>query len=731
LSLHRKISEVYPRVLLTASLFLAATLQVTDTARAQSNGVAVVGGSIVSSSGGDFQLNYYVFLERVQHPWSCFLTGNGGPVDGRPDAEGLGWPIYKGPAVLGKVANPPYQYQISMYIGADLDSAYQAALKGCAAFEPVSLVANNYDRGDLRLDGEMLGDGPPTWIAVSGGFSTSVHSELRWGPQLEFIDADRDITDPDPDLAMSFCASPTAARYANLQYLRPDWNVFDLRQGLRQASTFYNSNGWGWRENGGYGFPLVPNQVGNNFIAASVPTNSDALDAGPPLQPAAIGKAGINGPQVSFRWYNFRQSTFDHTRIKIGDTNIDAPATALRYDWDIDAAVWPPMATNAEFFTVLANQKLSPPEIYTQVSLPLVLALPQFNSDAEFQFNVYAFPCTNVPTPSVPNPSVRVYVSTDLVSWSFLDALWLPDGKGIFRDSQVAGVNCRFYRILERNLHSQTIGFTRLTVAPSSSKLIANQFDRGDNSLASIFASSKIAAPITLTKQNPADTSSYDPTAQAWSNPSLQLSPGEAAWLYNPGPQPCVVRFTGDVREGGLVTSVSNNSPIVSFMLPIPLSSYPRYQRNVFGDPLGPGANLQCWNGHAFISYYNDPQNFAWTPQIPPVQPGEGFSITPGFPVPTNQPARWEMAFSALAEGDGYINQLRITSIRVQDSDVVVSYISAGDHYYRLEYTDDPSFSTWTTASSSDLYSIGEIVTFIHTGGAGQPFRFYRIRMVQ
>ncbi len=178
------------------------------------------------------------------------------------------------------------------------------------------------------------------------------------------------------------------------------------------------------------------------------------------------------------------------------------------------------------------------------------------------------------------------------------------------------------------------------------------------------------------------------------------------------------------------MTSVSTNSPMVSFMLPIPFSSYTPFQRNCSWDPLGPGSTLQCWDGHDFIRYYNDPQLYAWSPQNPPVQPGEGFSITPGFPVPAGQPARWEMAFSALAQADAYINPLRITSIRFEGQDVVVSYICPVDHYYHLEYTDDPSFSTWTTASA-DNYGGGDIITSSQSNGAGQPFRFYRIRMVQ
>ena len=720
-----KISCAYVRASLTASiLFLTATfIGILPNVHAQTNGVAAVGSFVDTNAVIDLQLNYYLFLERIQQPWNCFFTGAGGSMDGKPYAAGLGWVDYKGPEVLKKLASPPYQYQVTMYVGADIDSAYYAALNGCAAFEPISLDHNNHAYSDLRDNGEMLGNGPPTWIGVSSGFSTSTQSELRYGPQLEFIDAIDDITTSAPNLAMSFCASCTAARYANLKYGRPDWNVFDLRQGLRQASTFYNPNGWGWREDGGYGFPLVSNAVGDNITAAFVPTNRADLDAGPPLQPAAMGKAGPNGPRVSFRWYNFRQSTFDHTRIRIGTNIIDAPSTALRYDWDV--ATWPPSATNAEFFTVLtgASQRTSPPEAYTQVALPVVLAQPQFNSDQEFQFNVYAFPGTNTP-----DPSVRVYASTDLVSWTFLDFFWLPDGKGTFRDTQISGMNCRFYRILQADLHSQTIGFTRLSVAPNSKALIANQLDNGDNSVATIFHSSTITAPITITKQNPTDSASYDLAAQSWTNGALTLSSGEAAWLYNPGTNACIVRFIGEIREGGLLNSVSNNSPILSFMLPIPFSSYARYQRNVFDDPLALGATVQRWNGNTFVAYYNDPTKFAWTPQTPPIQPGEGFTITPGFVVPVDQPVPWAMAFSAQAEADGYIDPLRITNLQIQNEDVVISFLSSVPHIYRLDYTDD--LVTWNRASN-DTIGNNDIFTLTNFCGAGRACRFYRIYQVQ
>jgi len=684
------------------------------------NGVAVMGGYISTNGYLDTELNYFMFLERVQHPWTCFLVGDGGPVEGEPDALGLGWNPYLGSEVLNKISSPPYQYQIGMYLSPGLETAYNAALNGCADFEPL-FYANSRMRVDLRQAGEFLGAGPPTWFAVSAGFSTSTHCELPWGPQSEFIDAVRDITDPSPSLAMSFVGNCTAARYANLKYSRTNWNVFDLRQGLRQASTFYKTTGGGWREDGGYGFPLVPNQVGDAFAPSIVPTDFGALDAGPPLQPSAAGKSGPRGPQVSFRWYNFRQSTFDHTRIKIGDITLDAASGESTYNWDVGAA-WPWAATNAEFFTVLtgAAGKTSPPEAYTLVPIPPIIAEPQFNSDKEFQFNIYSIPCA-----SLSNRFVHVYQSSDLISWTLAQPLCLPNGKGVFKDSQIAGAKSRFYRLIQGGLHSQTFGFTTLIVAAGKSALIANSFDHCDNSVSNLFTLSSLPQGISIVKQNPADTSAYNSADGSWSNPNLKLSPGEAAWLRNPGTQDCLVRFVGDVREGALLNPIPASKPLLSFMLPISFNYYKNYQRIGFdSDPLGPGATVQRWNGDAFISYFRE--SWGWIPETPPLQPGEGFSLVPGFSIPDDKPARWEMAFSGLSSAV-YVNPLIIAGIQLNGTNALVSFTSTIHQVYSLEYADDQSFSSWK-ATPDFIEGTGDVISLTHMGGASSNTRFYRIR---
>jgi hypothetical protein len=707
---------IRPVVLIAFLVFQPGILQIWG----QTN-VAVVGSSVTTNNLIDIQLNYYMFLERVQPPWTCLFSGAGGPVDGQSDALGLNWDPFLGPDVLSKISNPPYQYPIGMYLFPDLDTAYAAALNGCADFEPLYLT-NGRKRVDLRDLGAIVGAGPPTWFAIAAGYSTSSHAELPWGPQLEFIDAIRDSTDSSPSLAMSFCANCTAARYANLKSARPDWNVFDLRQGLRQASTFYNSAGGGWREDGGYGFPLVPNQVGDAFPAAAVTTNKAALDAGPPLQPSVGGKCGPNGPQVAFRWYNFRQSTFDHTRITIGNLILDAQPGDSALVLDVGNS-WPLQATNAEFVTVLKgpSPKISPPEIYTSVPIPPIIAQPRFNSDTEFQFNIYSAPCN-----SLSNHFVRIYTSSDLASWRLLQPLCLPDGKGVFRDSQITNDNCRFYRLVQGDLHSQALGFTRVTVAAGRSALIANQVEQTDRSVSNLFRFSAFSGPISIKKEAPVENAAYAPATRTWNNPGMKLNPGEAAWLTNRGSAACIIRFVGDVREGFILSSIAAGSPILSLMLPIPFSQYDSFYNDSFRpDPLGVGSTLRRWDGTNFVDYSH--QTFGWVPQPPPLQPGEGFSIVPGFTIPSDKPATWSMAFSGLAPVP-YYNELTITGIWIQGEDVVIGFSSVSGQLYALEYSDDESFSAWNTGPDI-VGGTGDIVFFTHAHASHSTRRFYRIRL--
>ena len=109
--------------------------------------------------------------------------------------------------------------------------------------------------------------------------------------------------------------------------------------------------------------------------------------------------------------------------------------------------------------------------------------------------------------------------------------------------------------------------------------------------------------------------------------------------------------------------------------------------------------------------------------------PGEGFTLDPGFPIATNQPALWEMAFSAPASA-AYFSQLVVTSIRLSGADVILRFTSTDDHYYRVEYTDDTSLAVWNTVADW-IPGNGDVLSITHTGGTGQAARFYRVHQLQ
>jgi hypothetical protein len=63
---------------------------------------------------------------------------------------------------------------------------------------------------------------------------------------------------------------------------------------------------------------------------------------------------------------------------------------------------------------------------------------------------------------------------------------------------------------------------------------------------------------------------------------------------------------------------------------------------------------------------------------------------------------------------------------------VVIRFTTTAGRAYRIEQTDglDP-FSLWRTVSgASRLEGTGGIVTFTHVGGADQPMRYYRVRLL-
>jgi len=75
------------------------------------------------------------------------------------------------------------------------------------------------------------------------------------------------------------------------------------------------------------------------------------------------------------------------------------------------------------------------------------------------------------------------------------------------------------------------------------------------------------------------------------------------------------------------------------------------------------------------------------------------------------------------------IDYLLITAIHTSGSNVLISFTSQSGQLYRVEYTDSLSPATWKTAVDF-VPGTADIVTVLHVGGAGQPSRFYRVRLL-
>jgi hypothetical protein len=495
----------------------------------------------------------------------------------------------------------------------------------------MAIFQTHDDNSYLRIECPDVGTLPYGIMTIAGGDWQSPTSLNTYGPTLEFIDWGV------AGAAQSYALSSTAAKYAKIKSSHPAWNVFDIRQALRQTGTFYPTTRIpytsGWREDGGYGFAQVENRIGmpDQFIEAKINgkvisdptlTTSD-LEPGAPLERRV--ELSANQTQISLHWKNFRQTGFACTVIKLDGTTVyDGTGTSFTTELPATGAF------NAQFFTKLSDGRLSRSEPLAIPITPL-FANAQFNAAGRFEFTIHG----------ISGENVAVFSSADLTDpagWQPRGHVTLVGGAGIFEDAELTGNDkYRFYLVTCRETYSRVFGFIKVTVPAytstdinSGTVLIANQLDYGNNTLAEIFAHSDIPGLLTLSKENADRTgyenSTYDPDLAGWSNPMITLSPGEGAWLQNGADSECTVRFIGYVREQ------IDYSPPSGFS--IRSSILPKAEVGTF---VSTGATLKRWNGAGLVEYAASPNTdppdtdlWEWSPpMIPPINVGEAYFFKP------------------------------------------------------------------------------------------------------
>jgi hypothetical protein len=161
------------------------------------------------------------------------------------------------------------------------------------------------------------GSGIPAAVSVAGGRTANV---TTYGSDLELIDAVPVSPAPDSyeDAAQSWANQAAAAKFARILDAHPNYNIWDARQHLRQAASFWTN---GWSETNGYGRANETAVVGK-------------LLPGPPVE--FYARKSRNRHQVIFTWRNFLQSDFAVTVIARNDGRILYAGRGTNFVWTSD-----------------------------------------------------------------------------------------------------------------------------------------------------------------------------------------------------------------------------------------------------------------------------------------------------------------------------------------------------------------------------------------------------------
>ena len=197
-------------------------------------------------------------------------------------------------------------YRIAMNNG---PGGQTASYWGTAVDNGIMPFAPHYNNNPgLRFDDPI---GIRAAISVAGGMVTNSTS---YGQSLEFIEAHG------TGIAQSWVNQDLAAKFARILDAHPNYNIWDARQHLRQAASFWAS---GWTETNGYG------RVNENAAVGK-------LLPGPPVEFLAVKSRDRH--QVTFTWRNFLQTDFAATVIARKDGRVLYEGAGTNFVWisDVD-----------------------------------------------------------------------------------------------------------------------------------------------------------------------------------------------------------------------------------------------------------------------------------------------------------------------------------------------------------------------------------------------------------
>ena len=184
----------------------------------------------------------------------------------------------------------------------------------CAVDNGIMPFAPHCNNGTSRFDDPI---GIRSAVSVAGGRTVNV---TTYGQSLEFFDAVLEWGDHPTyeDTAQSWANQGLAAKFARVLDAHPNFNIWDAREYLRQAASFWPT---GWTETNGYG------RVNEHAVVGK-------LLPGPPVE-FQVGKSR-DRHKVFFDWHNFEQTDFAATVIARRDGRIIYDGTGTNFVWTSD-----------------------------------------------------------------------------------------------------------------------------------------------------------------------------------------------------------------------------------------------------------------------------------------------------------------------------------------------------------------------------------------------------------
>lgn len=274
--------------------------------------------------------------------------------------------------------------------------------------------------------------------------------------------------------------------------------------------------------------------------------------------------------------------------------------------------------------------------------------------------------------------------SADLTNWTSLGDVTLDSstGLGTFSDSGIGGVPFRFYKLINGDCCSRTIGFTRTLVwpepatnNPGTNAMIANQLDAVTNTLDGLFNQGtnhtmpggvSLPAGTVIEKWDGLEFTNFTWDGSSWGSAgSVTLNPGEGAFLMNPTNVPLTVTFVGLVKEGTSVLALpgGGNYQIISALLP---------EAGLLTGNLGfmpsNGTQVLLWNVSGYQTYTLF--HGSWSGGDPNINVGQSFFAR----VPTNY--NWQFTYSSCSNGIDIFTQPQSQTIIVTSN--VTFSVSAG-----------------------------------------------------